>query len=319
MFNNGKSKIQIKEPFSERYTLLIETDMVAVNVVIKSKAQMRWEFKVNKVTQDFMEMELLLLDNIILESNNDMVKDIAAMSQAFSRMYSELHLILDHSGKVLEVLNMDLILDKWKHTKKEMEVAIEHSPEAKDVIILNDSIFQDKEKVKIAIEASEFFLIYFQYIYGKNLPYTIKDQIHNNFLNSASLQWKCKVSLTEETYSDPSVIEVIVEGEPYGTLSRSWHKKAYGTFSQVMDISKIDTELSKNANYQVDSGTGKIVKTALEHHEIADDKKLYNKMKYTLTCENRKKHENTNSTNQQEPKKNTPRKDGKFSFLIDDM
>ncbi len=320
MFSKKNNTIQISKPFTERYTLLIETDMVAVNVVMKSKAKMRWEFKVNKVYKDFIEVELLLLDNVILESNNPMVKDIAAMSQAFSRMYSELHLILDHSGKVLEVLNMDLILDKWAHTKKEMEAVIEHSPEAKDVIILNDSIFQDKEKVKIAIESSEFFLVYFQYVYGKKIPYTVKDQIHNNFLNTASLQWKYTVSQKQDTSSGPSLTEIDVVGAPYGTLSKGWHKKAYGTFSQVMDVSKIETELSKTANYQVENSTGKIKKMTLEHQEIADTTKLYSIMKYTLTSENRTQQEHTTDNDQrQETDKYTPQKKGNLSFLIDDM
>lgn len=308
-------QIQLKTPFIAKYTLVIETDMVAANVIMQSKAKMRWEFKVLRSTPDYVEVELTLLDNTLLESNNDMLRDLATMSHAFAKMYSELHLILNHKGEILEILNMDLILDKWKQTKKEMEAAIAHSPEAKDVILLNDSIFQDKDKIKLAIEANEFFSIYFAYAYGKEFPYTIKDQIHNNFLNTASLQWKCKARTSDRLPSNAPTVSIDISSEPYGSLSSSWHKKAYGGFKEVMDVSKINTELTKKATYTIDTATGKIIEAVVKHSEIADQERLFNKMTYTLTSD----HNTEKKPSPEEEMAYKDKKPKRRSFLIDEM
>ncbi len=309
--------IQLKKPFSAKYTLVIETDMIAANVNMQSKAKMRWEFKVIRSTPNYVEVELTLLDNTLLESNNEMLKDLAAMSQAFSKMYSELHLILDHGGKILEILNMDLILDKWGHTKKEMEAAVAHSPEAKDVILLNDGIFKDKKKVKAAIEANEFFSIYFMYVYGQKFPYSLKDQVHNNFLNTASLQWKCTAKASERLPTKEPEVIVDVTAEPYGVLSSSWNQKAYGSFKEVMDISKIKTDLSKKATYKIDTETGKITAAVIKHREIADKDRLFNKMTYTLTSDHDTQKPPT--PKEEAEYKKQSKNPNRRSFLIDDM
>ena len=318
MFGKKNNEIQILEPFTERYTLFIESSMMAANVKMNSKTRMRWEFNVHRVTEEYIEISLLQLENTLLESDNPMIQDIASMSQAFGRMYSELHLIIGHDGKVLEILNMNLILDKWSIVKKEMEKAIEHSPEAKDILILNDEIFKDKEKVKLAIGANDFLNLYFSYAYGKSLPYSNGDIITNNFLNSNTLQWKTKVIAKEEYKDTEGLFFVDVLSKPHGILTRSWHKKTYKNFEKVMDINQLEAALVKKLNYKIDTSTGRLLEVTCINEEVADKERLYTKMQYIMMAD----HKDINKTKKSPEvtkEVNKDKRSGRLSFLIDDM
>ena len=44
-------RIVIKEPFQEKYTLTIDSDMLGVSVHMVSKIQIRWDFRVIRIGQ----------------------------------------------------------------------------------------------------------------------------------------------------------------------------------------------------------------------------------------------------------------------------
>lgn len=319
MFSKKGTIIQISKPFSDRYTLFIDSKMMAANVTMNSKTRMRWEFTIHRVTEEYLEISLLQLENTLIESDNPMIKDISSMSQAFGRMYSELHLIISHQGEVIKVLNMGLILDKWDIAKKEMEKAIEHSPEAKEILVLNDEIFKDKEKVKLAIGANDFLNLYFPYAYGKSIPYKNGDIITHNFLNSNTLQWKTKVSVKENETSKGTIFLVDVSAEPHGILTRSWHQKTYKNFEKVMDIKKLKALLKKESQYTIVKDSGKLLAVYSSNSEVADQEKLYTIMKYSMVADHKNLETSANkkSTNQKENHYTKPK--SRRSFLIDDM
>ena len=181
------SKILIRQPFSEQYTLTIQSELDGVDVFITSEVQLRYDFHVLRVDDKQLEIRLVQLDNVLLEANNPMVREVAQVSQLFGRMYNELHLLLDHSGKVIDVLNNAFILSKWKQTNAEMDKHIAANDDLKNAIILNDNIFTDPEKIKIAVQANEFLRIYFGQVYNKDLPKreTIKG---SNIFNTENME-----------------------------------------------------------------------------------------------------------------------------------
>ncbi|WP_108867165.1 hypothetical protein [Aquimarina aquimarini] len=319
MFGKKDTTIMISKPFSDRYTLFIDSKMIAANVTMNSKTRMRWEFTIHRVTTEYLEISLLQLENTLIESDNPMIKDISSMSQAFGKMYSELHLIITHTGEVLEVLNMDLILDKWNIAKKEMEKAIEHSPEAKEILVLNDEIFKDKEKVKLAIGANDFLNLYFPYAYGKSLPYKNGDIVTHNFLNSNTLQWKTKVKAKEEDTSTGTLFLVDVSAEPYGILTRSWHQKAYKNFEKVMDIKKLEALLKKESQYTIAKDTGKLLEVHSCNKEVVDQEKLYTVMTYNMVADHKNQKADTNQKSANSTKNEYTKPNSKRSFLIDDL
>lgn len=272
---------KIKDKFSEQYTLIIDSDIRAVNVHMTSKSQLRWDFSVLNVEDDFIEVKIIQLDHILLKSNNPLIKEIAALTNAFSRLYNELYLKINAEGKVTEVLNMDIIRSKWQHTKAEMEFIAENNPDIKNAIILNDNIFQNPLKLMEGIQNNEFFLIFFNKIYGRKIPGNYKENALNVF-NSANVHW----SFDLKNISNPllSSDEMIIElsGEPSVLLNIGFYNRAYVQFANQIDTRKLDTSLSEKGIFRVDQTTGRMIEASLTREEIADHENLYNRLKYTF-------------------------------------
>jgi hypothetical protein len=281
-----QNQIRIKQPFTERYTLIIDSDMMAVNIAMKSKVQIRWDFRVLKVDEDKLEIELLLLDNILLESNNPLIKEISGMNQVFGRMYNELHLITDHKGKIAEVLNMDLIFSKWEQTKKEMQTITNSSQELKDVISLNDGIFQNADRLKAGIQGNEFFMIYFNEVYANKLPFRKSNVFKNNFFNTINIPFEYNIELDADHIQEiPNTFTVSLNAAPSSRPGKDFNLQAYKQFAEKIDISKLSTALNETGLYEIDGQTGRLLKAGLQRNEIAESDKLFTKMTYTLTAD----------------------------------
>jgi hypothetical protein len=279
-------QLRIKNLFNEQYTLWIESNMMAINAEMKSKTQIRWDFTVLSITDDLIEIKLILLDQTLLESNNPLIKEIAQITKVFSRMYSELHLNISHQGKVIEVLNMETIKAKWAQTKTEIEKISQNNPDLKNVISLNDSIFQDSENLTRSIQTNEFFTVYFNYLFGNDLPFVKNDVSKYNFFNSANVQWQCKVDSPTLLPTHATSMIVNLKMKPFVTLGAGFYNKAYNQFANQIDISKLKTTLSEIGIYNVNPQDGRVIEATLHREEVADDKQLYSKLKYTFMSEN---------------------------------
>ncbi|ASK32134.1 hypothetical protein CEY12_19415 [Chryseobacterium sp. T16E-39] len=286
----------IKNTFSEQYTLIIDSDIKAVNVHMISRSQLRWDFTVLEVGGDYIKVKIIVLDHILLEANNPLIKEIAALTNAFSRLYNELYLKINTEGKVVEVSNMDVIRSKWQQTRVEMEKIAENNPEIKNAIVLNDNVFQDEKKLIEGIQNNEFFLMYFNKIYGRKIPGNYKENALN-FFNSATVHW----SFDLKNISNPllSSDEVIVEllGEPSILLNIGFYNRAYIQFANQIDVSKLETSLKEKGIYRSEQSTGRIIEASLTREEIADPDNLYAKLKYTFYSDEILKYKMSNEYN----------------------
>jgi hypothetical protein len=273
--------IKINRPFSEQFTLDIHSDLMAVDAKMDSHTQIRWDFNVINVEENFVEVRLILLDQILLKANNPLIKEIARLTHTFSRMYNELHLIIDHKGIILEVINMSFILAKWNQTKMELSKIAEGTPEIKDIIILNDSIFLNKENLKGYIQRSEFFMLYFNSIFGNKLPYDNAHTIMPNFLNTANLNWQKKIIAADIR---KGIANVELKTTPF-FVQKDFNERAYSQFKNKMDISKIIPSLRETGNYKIDIDSGKVIEAVLKREEVADNDMLYTKLEYRFVSD----------------------------------
>lgn len=274
----------IKDQFTEQYTLTIDSDIKGVNIHMTSRSQMRWDFNVLDAQDDRVEIRLLLLDHRLLQSNNPLIKEVASLTGSFSRLYNELHLMVSPEGKITEVLNMDIILSKWKQTKREMEEVVDANPDIKNAITLNDNVFNNKAKVVENIQSSEFFLMYFNKIYGRQIPDSYK-QNALNFFNSANVHWSFKLKDIADPRlpEDEALIELL--GAPAVPLGPGFYNRAYLQFDRLINIKKLDTTLLEKGRFRINKNSGRLVEASLLREEIADKEDLYTKMKYTIYSE----------------------------------
>ncbi|KIO78302.1 hypothetical protein TH53_04635 [Pedobacter lusitanus] len=277
------SKILIRQPFQEQYTIRIESEVNGVDVFVTSTVQLRYDFNVLRVENNRVEVRLIQLDNVLLEANNPMIKEVAQISQIFGRMYSELHLLLDDRGNILEVLNNELILAKWRQTKAEMEKHIGGNDDLKNAISLNDAIFNSPEKVKIAAQANEFLRVYFGQVYGVDLP--VKTGFKGtNIFNTVNMDWTLSVgsSVPLPPVNGINSLTVTTSAVPTMALNSKFYEEAYNQFATKIDIKSLKTLLEQKETRIVDYQTGRIQEAEVSKVEIADEKKLYNKLIYQL-------------------------------------
>lgn len=271
-------RILIKEPFNEQYTLQIDSNMMAVNAIMRSKTQIRWDFTVIEVRQETLELRLILLDQALLESNNPLIKEVANLTRTFARMYNELHLITDHKGNIKQILNRSAILSKWQQTKAELGAIAENTPEIKNVVLLNDNTFQDEKKLIDTLQKSEFFMLYFNSFFGDILPYYDPGFIMPNFLNTANLRWVKEVKLKEGPQRN-EFINLSLESRPI-QMPADFNERAYIQFKDRLDIKKLKPELLETGEYSIELATGRVWESKLKRKEIADSIQLYSFVDY---------------------------------------
>lgn len=304
--------IRFRKPFADSYTLNIETHIQAGSFPLHTKARIRWALRIMRVDENRgqADLELITIENQLLETNNPNLHDIAALNQAFARMYSEIQVRLDHKGKILEVLNLPVILGKWQETKAAMAKIEADAPAIAEVVKLNDDIFASPDKVKLAIEHNEFFGIYFHLIYGEKIPTDELRRTHRNLFNSVDVNWRFSATATRPADGEDHSTKIKITGAPVDDLDRDWIKKAYASFEMV-DASQINPRLSETGDYLFETETGKLLEAVLIKEENAHPQYIRGKMTYELKSDVQTKNDAGSETNEsfrQPPVNEPPRK-----------
>jgi hypothetical protein len=274
--------IRFRQPFSEKYTLTITTDIQAGSFPLQTKALIRWALRVVEVDgYGQAEMELITVENRLLEANNPNLKEIAALNQAFARMYSEIQARLDPRGRLLEVTNLPVILGKWEQTKAEMRGIEKEVPALQEVIRLNDETFASPEKVRLAVEHNEFFQIYFHLIYGEPLPADGLRRTHRNLFNSADVHWQYAAEAVPALPTWAAHTDVTVTGTPAAAPDDEWVRQAYGAFG-TLDLTQLRPRLTERGQYRFQPASGKLLAGTLVKEEIAHPDHVRGKMTYEL-------------------------------------
>ncbi|MGO4877558.1 hypothetical protein ACEN2P_13245 [Pedobacter psychrotolerans] len=277
-------KILISEKFHRQYKLLIETESMMVTALMKSKTEIRYDFSVLNIDSEGIECRLVQLDIFIKEANSNLIHEVAELTGAFNRMFNELHLKLDHNGRVIKVLNIELILSKWKQTKILMQQAANKSDDLKDLIALSDSMFESPEKIQHAIQANEFLQTYFGHIYGENIPSSKSDPNRTNFLNTSYLPFKVSLTIDQQTLNDQN-IKVLTSSVPYVMLDMSYKKNAYKSFEDKLDLTSLNPVISENSIHIINQISGMLIHSEIIKKEIVHPEKLFTKMNFTMSVE----------------------------------
>ncbi|MDH7460602.1 hypothetical protein QEG73_04910 [Chitinophagaceae bacterium 26-R-25] len=310
-----KIDLQFREAFTEKYTLLIDTHIQAGNMPIKTKTELRWQLSVEKIDKECITLELITLDNRLLESNNPMVKDLAAMSQAFGQMYNELHLVMQPNGRISKVLNLDVIQKKWHAIKKEMEQIQMQNESIKNVIKLNDELFTTPQKIIAAIEGNEFFMLYFHHIFGLKIPATTQTYTQRTLLNTANLEWRYKVKPQNQYYPGENWL-INIEGSKETYIDKAWVAAAYKDFSHL-NLKEVKPVFKDEGDYKIVRKTGMLLEATRQKQEVVHPELLHATIKYHMisdTMAKLKKKENVPPPSHQPP----VQKQGGFNVIMDE-
>eukprot|EP01012_Entosiphon_sulcatum_P059019 TRINITY_DN83279_c0_g1_i1.p1 TRINITY_DN83279_c0_g1~~TRINITY_DN83279_c0_g1_i1.p1 ORF type:complete len:314 (-),score=37.52 TRINITY_DN83279_c0_g1_i1:190-1131(-) len=308
-----RSNVSISEKFQAQYTLSIEMESMLVSALMKSKTEIRYDFSVLNIDEEGVECRLVQLDIFINEANSNLIHEVAELTGAFNRMFNELHLKLDHTGRVLKVLNIELILSKWQQTKQLMQQAANKSDDLKDLIALSDSMFASPEKIQQAIQANEFLQTYFGHVYGTEVPSSKSDPNRTNFLNTAYLPFKVSLSIDQQM-SNGTNVQVISNSVPYVTLDMGFKKNAYKSFEDKIDLQSIKPKITEEAVHLIEVKTGKLLNTTTIKKEIVEEKKLYIATQYNMVIDRSGNTEDKPMEKIAEPTENTSEQNHKSRF-----
>ena len=287
-FSTADQQLLLRKPFHDQYTLLIEMESMLINSFLQSKTEIRYDFSVLHVGNDGVECRLVQLDLFIKETNSPLIREVGEVTAAFNRMFSELHLQLDSKGKVIAILNLDLILSKWKQTKTALQTAASQNDDLQKLILLNDVLFTNPEQLVKAVQANEFLSVYFADIFGINLPVANQYATRTNFLNTAYLDWCSSVQRQEPSASQQPLTVITTSGTPCDKLGQDFIKNAYKQFEQQLDVSNFHPTLSETATHMVDATSGWVNQASINRKEVAEPQKLYTRLQYTLSSDKAK-------------------------------
>lgn len=282
--------IRFREPFAENYTLISETKVKSAYFDMQTTTKTRWAFRVLKVEENGdAEIELFTIEHLLVKTNNENLNDIISLNQVFSRMYSEIRVIIDVFGTILKVINLQQIKDKWEDTKTQLLKIQEQEPALMALITINDEIFAENNKIRIAIENNEFFKHYFGKIYGKTLPIDRKMIVQKNVLQTADAEWIYNFDYSPQIGAEHLKDIAVTSNALADTDSSNWKKHAYGHLPDI-ETKNLRPNLTEEAIYRCNFKTGKLHFAETTISEIAMPNFIEASMVYTIESDSYKEN-----------------------------
>lgn len=268
---------------TQKYTLTIHSDIQMGSSHNKSVTECRWMLTVKDITDNGYELELLTLDNVMLETNNPALKDIAALNNVFKQMYNELYFTVNRRGELLNVKNIALLQKRWQQVRTQLFEIQGKSTSIEEVLRLNDELFADEKQLFDVIKATEFFELYFNGIYGKKLPYTDYPTKKSRF-QLTDIKWMYNYSHKVSLQDSVDTFVVNIDATPGQPFTKEWIQKAYGSFPflQSIGIENLRPTAKAAGIYFFDVKTGLLREAEFKTEEIAHPGLLYTKLSYII-------------------------------------
>jgi hypothetical protein len=272
----------IHENSTKKYLITNKSDIKIGGMHIVSTNECRWVLQVKEIRETYYVVELLTMGNIIKETNNPMVKDVAGFNNMFKEIYNELVLEISLSGELLAVKNPTTIRNKWKIVREQMKNLAQHQKSVADVIKINDDIFDDDKKLFEVIKATELFELFFIGFYGKVLPGMRKVERPNKFKGS-KFEWNYEFVYAENRTETAkhNLIDINLNGFVSQNFSKANIEKIYGKFDFI-NYNTIKPTVNCNGKYSLNLQTGMIEKAMYNNYEIIDENQLYSKNEYLI-------------------------------------
>lgn len=275
-----RSIIRIQEEgITRKYLVTNRSDIRVGGMHIKSTNECRWVVRIKSVNEDHYVIELLTLENVITETNNPMVKDVAGFNNVFKELYNELVMEVGLSGELRAVKNPGTLRSKWHRIREEMKRLGEEQHTVLNVIRLNDDIFDNDENLFNVVKATEFFELFFIGFYGKRIPGMKKASRPNKF-KGAKYEWIYEFTRDNHLAAN-DVTQVKMEGFVNFHFSKSNLEAMYGKFD-FLDYKAVRPDVRCNGLYTLERSSGMIAEAVYTNYEVIDPAQLYSKNHYTI-------------------------------------
>ncbi len=260
--------------------LIRNNSEVQINTMhIKSVNECKWMVHVKDIRPDHYVVELFTMENVIVETNNPMMKDVAGFNNLFKEVYNELVMEINYKGELQAVLNAADIRRKWQRVREQLKQLGEQNANVASVIQLNDHLFDDDKRLMEVIRAMEYFELFFIGFYGKELPGN-RSTARNSKFRGNKLNWRYDFAYNNRRAGGDTT-HISVHGQVTDSLSESFLRHTYGP-SEFVNYKNASPKIFCEGEYQLHTRTGVITGATYRNHEIIDPASFYSKNDYTI-------------------------------------
>lgn len=286
-FKDSESKREqavkmVKEGEIRKYLITNKSDIKIGTMNIVSTNECRWVLQLKQIGESSYIIDLLTMGNVIKETNNPMVKEVAGFNNMFKEIYNELVLEISLDGELLAVKNPETIRSKWIRIRDEMKNIENQQVSVGDVIRINDDIFDNDKNLFEVIKATELFELFFIGFYGKVLPGMRRTKRPNKFKGN-QFEWNYEFTYAHpESLQDNSAsVDINLNGFVNEYFSRKFIEDTYGKF-EFLEYKNLTPQVNCNGKYTLNKQTGMIEKAVYNNYEVIDPGMLYSKNEYTI-------------------------------------
>lgn len=247
-----ESTFSFKSLMTKKYLVKIKSTMNLNGFTSDNEVEIRWMLSLKEIGFEHYTFELITLDHAMVKADNTGYIEIHKVVSQMQKSLNEIRFTIDKQGNLLRVENLDQIKDRWKSVKSE---AIEYNRSNTSLVELfkiQDEAFENKGGVDAMVRAMEFFDIYLNNLYGRDLFSRVKKSIPNLF-RSGTIPFVLKYDINKNKDVD-NVNNVIIEGYP-NILAENHVRDLYGGFP-ISDFDLLKPEYSYRAVYNIDKSSG---------------------------------------------------------------
>lgn len=276
-----QKKLNFRKTGTKKYRFTLEGEAMLHSMRSQTKVEYSWMLNIQQINDDFYILNIITYDNELKYSNEQGLRELFYVTNMFQKIYDDIKVKVDLNGKVLQVLNSDTLVDRWKRFKHESIEYFGTKTNLEEYFAVSDDQFSDPNFLKMLVSKSEFFFIYLQ-AGGYNRKFNSfsnYELIRSNAFEKGDIKWLISY-LGKDQIADKSHLgEMKLEG---GFIpNKKWLKDSYGELN-FLDIDKLVPQFSMKGNYVFYNSNGWLKESVLEVNEIVDPKQLFHKLKYSI-------------------------------------
>lgn len=280
MFGKNNNIIKLQVPKVRRkYKVNLKGDITFGSFTNTTEAETEWILSVREIYNDNSAMiELISFDTEVLNSKNEGFRELSIIANQFKKLSQEVVCIINKEGKIVKLINLDYIRERWNRLKNEMITVGGEMTDIEIFFKINNENFSSDQVLTELVNQLEFFKLYFNGLYGTKIPNGEWRKSENAFKTN-TLEYEVNYNITE----DQSLNQLRVQFKSCDYfINKKWIEKTYGGFPQFVNLDFCDPKYNIEGNYLFDKRTGLLNEATFIWEEFASHL-LKAKTEYQIT------------------------------------
>ena len=274
-------RLIFREKGTKKYKFTLEGEMGLNVMCSKTKMETSWIVQVQNISDGGYILDLVAYDIVLKECNNEGFKELFQITRQFQKLYDEIKVRTDWEGNLIQVLNRQQLIEKWKQIKQETVQYFNDDMSIDQFFAVSNEEFSKPEFLSKVIREVEFFFLYMQMGgYGQKFSsWDFVELKRENAFRTNTIVWNMDFSGYYEINPGSPLGQMTVKSkfEP----NKKWLQIAYGQIPFIK-VEELKPDFNLKGNSVFHNETGWLKEAELEVNEIVHPQQLYHKMKYQI-------------------------------------